>query len=142
MNILQETEVILRCRFNNFATDKAFKQMDFYTLARLDDLLDSLLQACFKYGLEYGKQEMRNNIQMMEEDEDDHDKYVSVGSRQQKESESSKLINNLHSGENIFEFTDAKTARRKFDSLRKFAKYRGIPLMMKQQGNLLFIKKE
>ena len=141
MDILKESEFIFRCRYNKFARDKVFQNLDQASLERLDDLTDSMLQACFQYGQEHGKQEILNNIRMMEEDECDYDKYVTVGVRVQKESESQTIINNLHPGENIIEFKDRMTARKKFDSLRKFAKNNGIPLRMKQQGNLVYLKK-
>lgn len=132
-----EAQFVYQNLYQNFLSE--FKIMPQSKTAKK---LGRLCSAAFLFGNEYGKEDLRRNIRMMEEDEEDYSNYVSVGVRPQRESESSKIINNLHPGENILEFDNAKTARKKFDSLQKFAKYRRIQLKMKQQGNLLYLLKE
>ena len=138
--ILKETEIIFKNRYNNFAKDEAFRKMDLTTLNRLDSLLDSLLQACFKFGLEHGKEEILLNIAMMEEDEGVK-KELNTNKSSHKTPEALMLLLELYANKSLT-FDDIKTARKKVDALRAYSKYNQLDFKFKQNGRNVYLVKQ
>lgn len=130
--ILKETELIFKNRYNNFAKDEVFRKMNLSTLNRLDILLDSLLQACFKFGLEHGKEEILLNIAMMKEDEDVKRELNTRHSSHKTPEALMMLLDIYKQGE--IEFNDDNVADKAVDSLRAYCKYNAIKLKFSKKG--------
>ena len=97
------------------------------------------LQSMFRYvlylGIEIGKEQMRQNIEMMKEDE-----YVkrelNTKHSSHKTPEALMMLLELYANKSLI-FDDNKIARKKAESLRAYSKYNQLEIKFRQEGRTI-----